>query len=340
MSSRIRSTFARALAAGGVIAIALSGCAAGVDGADSASDGPGADASMEADMLTAPAASAITALDIDEIAGVVRIATAIGVLEAALPVAPAEDEAEAAEGAAPEAGAPDADAVEESTAPATPQLLGDRVDQVKSYERLGTRILVSGHPVDESDEEHLGLWEADVETGEWQPLALTGEVDFHAMAGAGVTPADGVLAAAAVTGSIFYSPDGGESWQTGAELESTSLAFTADAGVLLAVTADGLQASTDRGQTFAAVEGAPDLTLLATPPVGSKAWRIVGVTATGELWRSTDGLTWEQIGALPFAPDALAIGATEGAIYAATDDAVSVTTDGGVTLSPIVELAL
>lgn len=340
MSSRIRSTFARALAAGGVIAIALSGCAGGVDEADSAGDGPGADASMEADMLTAPAASAITALDIDEIAGVVRIATASGVLEAALPVAPADDEAEAAEGEAPEADAPEGDAVEESTAPVAPQLLGDRVDQVKSYERLGTRILVSGHPVDDSAEDHLGLWEADVETGEWQPLALTGEVDFHAMASAGVTPADGVLAAAdAVTGSIFYSPDGGASWQTGAELESTSLAFTADASVLLAVTPDGLQASTDRGQTFAAVEDAPELTLLATPPVGSKTWRIVGVTATGELWRSTDGLTWEQVGELPFAPVALAIGATEGAVYAATEDAVSVTTDGGVTLSPIVELA-
>lgn len=291
-------------------------------------------------MLTAPAASAITALDIDELAGVVRIATASGVLEAPLPVEPADEGAEPAEGEEVAADEPTVEAAEEPATPATPQLLGDRVDQVKSYERLGTRILVSGHPVDDSDEEHLGLWEADVETGEWQPLALTGEVDFHAMASAGVTPADGVLAAAdAVTGSIFYSPDGGASWQTGAELESTSLAFTADAGVLLAVTPNGLQASTDRGQTFAAVEDAPELTLLATPPVGSKTWRIVGVTATGELWRSTDGLTWEQVGELPFTPVALAIGATEGAVYAATEDAVSVTVDGGVTLSPIVELA-
>ncbi len=336
MTSRNWSTFARACAAGSVVALALAGCASGADGADSAVTAPGAESSMEADMLTAPAVPTITALDIDEIAGVVRIATASGVLEAPLPATPAEQpgEGEQADGAEPA----EADVAETPVA-VSPQLLGDRVDQVKSYERLGTRILVSGHPVDDTDDEHLGLWEADAETGEWQPLALTGEVDFHAMASAGVTPADGVIAAAdSVTGAIFFSPDGGESWQSGAELDASALAFTSDAGVLLAVTPTGLQASTDRGQSFAAVDNAPELTLVATPPVGSKNWRILGATATGELWRSVDGLTWEQVGELAFAPVAIAIGASDGAIYVATETAVSVTTDGGITLTAVVDI--
>lgn len=319
MTSRNWSTFACACAAAGVVVLALAGCAAdgeeAADGVDASSSAPGADASIEADSLNAPASSVITALDIDEVAGVVRIATAAGVLEAPLPV-------------------------EEGETVSDVEVLGERVDEVKSYERLGTRILVSGHPVDdEADVEHLGLWQADTETGEWQPLALEGEVDFHAMASAGATPADGVIAAAdTVSGTIYFSPDGGESWQTAATLDASALAFTADASTLLAVTPEGVQASSDRGQTFEPVEGAPELVMLATPPVGTSEWRIVGVTDTGELWSTVDGVEWQAIGAFTIEPSAIALGKSPDAVYAVTPESVVVTTDGGGSLTVLVTL--
>ncbi|HET8957385.1 MAG TPA: hypothetical protein VFM95_02900 [Microcella sp.] len=320
MTSRNWSTFARACAAAGVVVLALAGCAAdgeeAADGADATTTAPGGEASMDAELLESSSADGqFTALDIDELAGVVRIATAAGVREAPLPT-------------------------EEGETVGGTDLLGERVAEVKSYERLGTRILVSGHPADdEADDAHLGLWEIDTESGEWQPLAFEGDVDFHAIASAGATPADGVLAAAdSVTGSIYYSPDGGLSWQTAASLDASALAFTADASTLFAVTPDGLQASADRGQTFAPVEGAPELVMLATPPVGTSEWRIVGVTQSGELWRTIDGVEWQPIGALTIEPSAIALGKSPDAVYAVTPESVVVTTDGGQTLTVLVTL--
>lgn len=314
MKSRNRYTFRTVLAVGGVLAIALSACAVGAE-TDATSSTPEAASSAGVDMLAAPAERTIAALDIDEAAGVVRIATSEGVIEASLPV---------------------------TNEPVTrTEIVGDRVDDVKSYERLGARILVSGHPVDEdSDDEHLGLWQIDAETGEWQPLAFSGEVDFHTMASAGPTPADGVIAAAdSVSGTLYYSPDGGESWQQGAAIDATALAFTQDASALLAITPDGVRVSADRGQTFGPIEGAPTLQLLATPPVGTTPWRIVGATATGELWTTTNGIEWQQIGALSEVPSAIALGKSPDEVYAATPEGVFVTADAGATLSLVVDLA-
>ncbi|BAU31125.1 BNR/Asp-box repeat-containing protein [Microcella alkaliphila] len=310
----------RAAALLGAAALLLSGCATAIS--------EGADAPVQADVAAAPEqASApeqadvlptrIAALDIDETAGVIRVATDRGIYVATLPDT-------------------DTDTVARSTT-----LLGDRIDDVKSYQRLGARVLISGHPNDPevSADERLGLWVGDTESGEWAPFALTGEVDFHAITAAGPTAADAIIAAAdTVSNTLFYSPDGGESWQKGAVIGATSLAFTSDGSTLVAVTPVGLKVSTDRGRTFLEPEAAPALQLVATPPVGTKEWRIVGVDSAGALWSSTDGDRWQQFGALAAVPADLALGKSGEVIYVATADGVFVSNDGGETLTLMVTL--
>lgn len=304
---------ALAVALAAAVALVAGGCASpAAEDAASSDMMAGVEESTEVAPLDAPALETITALDIDESAGEVRLATNAGVLVAPLPV------------------------TEEPVSRA--EALGDRVDAVKAYQRLGTRILISGHPTDAPDDQ-LGIWVGDAETGEWQPLALEGEVDIHAMAAAGPAAADGIVAAAdAVSNTLFFSPDGGESWQQGATIGAIALAFTADGSTLVAATPVGLKASTDRGISFSAVAEAPGLQLLATPPVGTSTWRIVGVDAVGGLWESTDGVAWEQLGTLPFVPSAIALGKGEDAVYVATPEGVSVTEDAGETLMLLVDL--
>lgn len=299
-------------------ALLLAGCAPAADVA--------ADAPAQADMAAAPGATAqpedaavaptrIAALDIDETAGVIRVATDRGVYVAALP---------------------DTDTAARSTT-----VLGDREDNIKAYQRLGTRVLISGHPgeLDSDAEERLGLWIGDADSGEWAPFALAGEVDFHAITAAGPTAADAIIAAAdTVSNSLYYSPDGGESWQKGAVIGATALAFTSDGSNLVAVTPVGIKVSPDRGRTFVEPESVPALQLVATPPVGTKDWRIVGVDAAGALWSSTDGERWQQFGALSVVPAALALGKSGEVIYVATVDGVYVSNDGGETLTLMVEL--
>lgn len=310
----------RAAALLGAAALLLSGCATAIS--------EGADAPVQADVAAAPEQGSaaeqadvlptrIAALDIDETAGVIRVATDRGIYVATLPDT-------------------DTDTVARSTT-----LLGNRVDDVKSYQRLGARVLISGHPNDPevSADERLGLWVGDTESGEWAPFALTGEVDFHAITAAGPTAADAIIAAAdTVSNTLFYSPDGGESWQKGAVIGATSLAFTSDGSTLVAVTPVGLKVSTDRGRTFLEPEAAPALQLVATPPVGTKEWRIVGVDSAGALWSSTDGDRWQQFGALAAVPADLALGKSGEVIYVATADGVFVSNDGGETLTLMVTL--
>jgi hypothetical protein len=302
-----------------IAALALASCAGGsenaVDAAVHTDISSGASPSAASSEQASESPTRITTLDIDETAGVIRIATDRGVFVAPLP---------------------EGDVPVRVIAP-----LGERSDEIKAYQRLGTRVLISGHPSANDPEagERLGLWLGDAETGEWQPFALAGEVDFHSIAAAGPSPADAIIAAAdTVTNTVFYSPDGGESWQKGGIVGATSLAFTADGSALVAATPVGVKVSTDRGRKFADAEDSPALQLLATPPIGTRDWRIVGVDAAGVLWSSTNGTEWRQFGEFAAIPAAIALGKSGEVVYVATPDGVFVSNDGGATLTLMLEL--
>lgn len=95
--------------------------------------------------------------------------------------------------------------------------------------------------------------------------------------------------------------------------------------------------SRDRGQSFEAVPDAPYLVLLASSPTESDTFTMVGIDVQGVLHRSTDGLTWEAVGAVPLEPAAISVGMT-GAIIVADTTQVMHSVDGGTTWNLIVAL--
>ncbi|WP_068163741.1 F510_1955 family glycosylhydrolase [Rhodococcus phenolicus] len=164
--------------------------------------------------------------------------------------------------------------------------VGDSDDDLMGLTGVaGTDTIVSsGHPGKSSSAPNpLGLRTSTDGGRNWTAQSLVGEVDFHALTTDGT-----LLIGFDGTSGLITSTDGGTTWASGAALPAASLAIT-DTGVW-AVTADGLQRSTDTATTFSAVPDAPALTLLAAGPDNS-LW---GVDVDGNAWRSRDGQTWQK----------------------------------------------
>jgi hypothetical protein len=124
--------------------------------------------------------------------------------------------------------------------------------------------LASGHPGLHTDlPQPVGLIESTDGGETWTPLSRAGASDFHALTAlgeAGVLGYDGVLR---------RSPDGLTWEQLGIPAEPRTLAAAPDGGAVLATTAQGLLRSTDAGTTWAAVEGAPRLQVVAWVDAGT-----------------------------------------------------------------------
>ncbi len=181
-------------------------------------------------------------------------------------------------------------------------------------------VLASGHPGAQVDDvflaPNIGL--ISLERNDWTSVSLGGEVDFHALSAS----ADGVSVAGLASGemTVLTSADGGETWQRGAQLDARDLTLTPDG--LVATTADGLMRSDDGGETFAAVEGAPLLVLVAAD--GSA---LVGVDAAGAVVRSgTEG--WQTLGRVEGTAAAVAV-ADDGMLAVVDDRGLVISSDDG-----------
>ncbi len=116
--------------------------------------------------------------------------------------------------------------------------------------------------------------------------------------------------------------------------EPHTLAAGPDGGTVLAPTAQGLLRSTDSGSTWAAVEGAPLLQVVAWADAGTA----VGVDPAGAVWTSTDVAgTWQQTADLGAAPHAVAAAPADGAVKIAvvTDAGLAQSLDGGATFTTL-----
>jgi hypothetical protein len=210
--------------------------------------------------------------------------------------------------------------------------LGQWAGDVMGMARFGDTIYFSGHPAPGDNlPPNIGVYDLNVQSGEFAPISLLGEVDFHSMTIAQSSDGMALAGIDSATSQVMVSRDGAETWTTGMPIGARSLSWDANAEKLYATTEQGLLASTDDGMTFTAVDGAPLLVLLASSPaaVSTEAF-LVGVDIDGYVHTSPDGVTWTSIGLAPPLTDALAVG-NDGSIVVAGIEGVHRSEDRGAT---------
>lgn len=185
-------------------------------------------------------------------------------------------------------------------------------------------LIASGHPGPNTPSElgspHLGIIRSDDGARSWSPVTFTSEKDFHVLT---ATPEGTLYGIATDSIELLRSDDRGQAWTpVGDGILAFSLVTDAS-NRLLASTPDGVQISSDGGRTFAPLDGAPALYLLAASPDGQN---LVGVGAGEQIWTSTaSSKDWQQVAITHGPAQAVAI----------TDDAaVLVFDDSGLSLIP------
>jgi len=208
--------------------------------------------------------------------------------------------------------------------------VADRWQDTMAFTVVGPdHFLASGHPdLREDLPVQLGLIESRDGARTWQPVALSGEADFHALEAHG----DRVWGSDAVSGRLLTTTDR-EQWTTVAEGRPlVDLAAGTDPESVLATTPEGslLRYDLDGGAPEQ-VDGAPPVVLVDRSEDGS----LVGVTADGVLHvAEPDATRWRRAGEIPGAPHAFDTSAT--GWYAATADGVYRSEDEGRTWDRVV----
>lgn len=190
--------------------------------------------------------------------------------------------------------------------------IGESRRDVMGFTTLSDRLLGSGHPDPlnrNGEPNNVGVIESTDGGRNWHPVALSGEVDFHALAGAGKTTYgyDGAA------GRLMRSTDTARTWQTVTGINSViSLAVSPDSSRVLASTAKGVQLSSDSGRSWHTTDNA--VGLVAFGP--QNAWSVDG---QGTVRQSdANGRRWQTRGSVPGAP--VAITATDNGLVVALEE--------------------
>lgn len=167
-------------------------------------------------------------------------------------------------------------------------------------------LIASGHPARGTPAElgdgNLGIIRSGDGGTTWEPVAFTGEKDFHVLAAG----PDGTLYGQETGNAlIMASADRGVTWSpTGATLLIFGLVVDA-AGRIIVTTPDGPQVSTDGGATFDPLPGAPNLYPIANSP---NHQQLIGVDNKGTIWASTSGdPSWENVGTVHGSAQAITV---------------------------------
>ena len=203
--------------------------------------------------------------------------------------------------------------------------LGDQIGDT-GFDAMGLTatsqaLIASGHPGPQTPSNlpgpNLGIIRSSDGGLSWEPVAFTGEKDFHALAAG----ADDTVYGIATDGSdVLRSDDGGTSWApTGARLEDTAGIAVDTTGRVVAATPAGLQLSTDRAVSFAAW---PDAPLLYTVGASPDRETLVGVATDGRVWLLTaDEDQWRESGMVEGQVQAVGI-AADGMIVVVDEDSI------------------
>lgn len=196
-----------------------------------------------------------------------------------------------------------------------------RIGRDKEIQRLGAsyqdtmgftvagpnHFLGSGHPdlpsIRKGQPPRLGLIESNDAGATWQPVSLSGEVDFHGLAAAHGR----VYGWDATSGRFMVSMDR-QKWETRSTLPLSGFAVDpADPEHVVAAGERGLLDSTDGGRTWRDRPGPSLVTLSWDATAG-----LVGAAPGGPIHHTADaGATWQRAGQLPGEPEALLATAAE-----------------------------
>ena len=206
--------------------------------------------------------------------------------------------------------------------------VADRWQDTMSFTIVGDRhFLGSGHPdLQEDLPVHLGLIES-TDAGEtWEPLALEGEADFHALEPAG----DDLYAVDALTGSLMVTQDR-RTFRTVTRLTAVDLAVDpASPNRVLATSPSGRVVSVDPTTGKKSPVEAPPTAFLDWP----RPDLLVGLGPAGAVHISTDGGdTWRAATSVP--GDAAALEITPTRWYVASSEGLFSSDDGGTRWTPI-----
>lgn len=197
--------------------------------------------------------------------------------------------------------------------------IGEATHDLMGFSVAGkNRFLASGHPVGGSLPEPMGLVHSDDGGMTWEQVSLGGEADLHGLDVDG----DVIVAHDSVGGRILISDDGGQTFDTLAEMQALDVALLADGEVLVAG-ADGALTRFD-DESGERLPEAPGLVTIDRAPLG-----LVGVGPEGQVWISPDAESWTSRGQLDGVPAALETGtarwyaATSTGIYASDDEGAS-----------------
>jgi len=213
------------------------------------------------------------------------------------------------------------------------QRVANRYQDTMGFTVVGPRtFLGSGHPDAREDELRpplLGLIESTDAGNRWESLSLRGKADFHALHAAHGQ----VYGYDATSGTFMVSADRMR-WERRSRLPLRDFAVSpASADAVLATTEQGLARSGDGGRTWAAVQNAPALSVLAW----ATETTIFGAGPNGSVYRSQDGgTTWARRGSTGGDGEAIVVDsrADVPTLYvAASGRGVLASTDGGTTFT-------
>jgi len=207
--------------------------------------------------------------------------------------------------------------------------VADRWQDTMAFTVIGPgHLLASGHPdLREDLPVQLGLLESRDGAETWQPVALSGEADFHALEATG----DRVWGYDSVSGRLLTTTDRKEWTAVSGGSPLVDLAGDGDPQSVLATTPDG------RLLRYGVAGGQPEP--VDAPPVvlvdRAEDGGLVGVTADGVLHvAETDASGWRRAGEVPGSPQAFE--ASDAGWHVATADGVYRSADEGRTWSRVV----
>ena len=143
--------------------------------------------------------------------------------------------------------------------------IGETKDDIMGLAATGATLFASGHPGEGNTlPDPLGLLRSDDGGVTWQPVSLTGEVDFH-----GLTADGDRIAGIGTRDGVLVSSDGGATWQDIGVDDATSVAWFQ--GALWFTSPDGLRTWRDGAVADVPMTGAAPLVLAAAGD-GSALW--------------------------------------------------------------------